>query len=177
MRRTYQENGVGKPAFTLCRLNAVSPDELISLHNDSRVLRHLPLADAPFGEAECHRWLAEKESQWQAHGYGPWSIHVAGDFAGWGGFQYEQGDADLGLVLAAAYWGMGGAICRTMLCIGFEDEPFDSVTALLPPGRVKVKGMQRLGFERDGQIRIGSVLFHRYRCWAPGVIVNQRNGE
>ena len=59
----------------------------------------------------------------------------------------------------------------------FDDMQLASVTALLPPGRGRAKGMLRLGFQRDGELQIGAVLFHRYRCWAPGMTASHRNGE
>lgn len=176
-RQICVENRDGTSLLTLGRLGEVPHAELIALHNDPRVLRHLPLAGNVFDEAVCRQWVAEKDGQWQEHGYGPWSIHVEGCFAGWGGFQCEQGEADLGLVLAAEYWGIGRAVCCKMLRIAFDDMQLASVTALLPPGRVRVKGMQRLGFQRDGQLQIDAVLFHRYRCWAPGATASHRNGE
>jgi hypothetical protein len=36
--------------------------------------------------------------------HGPWAFIVDGKFAGWGGLQPEEGDADLELVLHPDYW-------------------------------------------------------------------------
>ncbi|MGJ3254860.1 MAG: GNAT family N-acetyltransferase [Alcanivorax sp.] len=177
MHLAQAESRDRRSSLTLGRLGDVPHAELIALHNDPRVLRHLPLGREEFDEATCRRWVVEKEGQWQEHGYGPWSIHVKGGFAGWGGFQHEQGEADLALVLAVEYWGIGSAVCHKMLHIAFDDMGLTSVTALLPPGRVRVKGMRRLGFQRDGQLHIGEIAFHRYRRWAPWVTPGHRNGE
>lgn len=176
-RQTCVESRDASSFLTLGRLGDVPHAELIALHNDPRVLRHLPLASEVFDEAVCRQWVAEKERLWQEHGYGSWSIHVEGRFAGWGGFQCEQGEADLGLVLAVEYWGIGRVVCCKMLRIAFDDMHLASVTALLPPGRVRAKGMKRLGFQRDGELQVDVVFFHRYRCWAPGMTTSHRNGE
>lgn len=158
-------------------LREVACSDLIALHTDPRVVRHLPLAREGFDEEACRRWVAEKESQWEIHGYGPWAIFVEGAFAGWGGFQWEQGDADLALVLAPKYWGYGSAVSRKMIRIAFQELGLASITALLPPGRVRVKGMCRLGFQRDGQVQIADTVFHRYRLCAPFDEGSHRKGE
>lgn len=156
-----------RAVITFGFLREVPISDLIDLHTDPRVLRHLPLAREQFDKAACRKWLAGKEGMWAAHGYGPWAIFVDGAFAGWGGLQPENGDADLALVLAAAYWGNGAVLCRKMLRVAFDEMGLESVTALLPLGRVRAKGMQRLGFQHDGQINMAGVEFYRYRCGAP----------
>ena len=42
---------------------------------------------------------------WDEHGYGPWAFIINGEFAGWGGLQPEQGEADFALVLHPDFWG------------------------------------------------------------------------
>lgn len=151
----------------LIRLSEIELADIIALHNDPRVLRHLPLADGNFDEFECTRWVKSKETQWEVNGYGPWGIVINGVFAGWGGFQREMGDADLALVLPPEYWGHGRVIYRKIIEIAFEEMGFKSVTALLPPSRVHANGMLRLGFQADGQVEISNSMFYRYRLWAP----------
>lgn len=150
----------------LVRLSEIELTDIMALHTDPRVLRHLPLASGTFDEFECKRWRESKEAQWEANGYGPWGILIGGAFAGWGGLQYEMGDADLALVLSPDYWGYGKAIYRKIIGIAFEELGLESVTALLPPSRGQADGLLRLGFVADGQIDISGSLFNRYRLWA-----------
>ena len=153
----------------LIRLNDIDCADIIALHTDPRVLLHMPLAGGDFDESECKKWMAGKERQWEINGYGPWAFLIDGHFAGWGGLQLENGDADLALVLSPEYWGFGKTVYREIARRAFDDMGFESITALLPPGRVRVNVMHRLGFRTDGEVRISGTTFIRYRKWAPGV--------
>ncbi|MCC5886785.1 MAG: GNAT family N-acetyltransferase [Gammaproteobacteria bacterium] len=154
----------------LIRLSEVAIADIVALHNDPRVLRHMPLARRAVDESQCREWVQGKEAQWDENGYGPWGILIDGCFAGWGGLQQERGDADLALVLSPDYWGSGRRIVQKILDIAFDEMGLESVTALLPSGRVRVRGMLRMGFQAEGQVRISGSLFHRYRLRAPGRI-------
>lgn len=149
------------------RLNEIAPSEIIALNTNPLVLRQMPLSDGNFGEAECREWVEGKEAQWQEHGYGPWAFMVNGRFAGWGGLQYEGGDADLGLVLHPDYWGLGRTIYDEILRRAFGEMGFESVTILFPPSRTRVKGILRLGFQPDGELELYGERFIRYRLYAP----------
>lgn len=153
-------------SIELVDLDTVTPIEVMALHNDPRVLRHLPLALEPFDLALSQQWLEGKQQHWQVHGYGPWGIRVNKMFAGWGGLQYEQGDADLALVLAPLYWGLGRSICRLLVRQAFEEWQMASITALLPPSRSRLRGMQRLGFVPEGELQVSGAPFLRYRLTA-----------
>ena len=104
---------------------------------------------------------------WAEHGYGPWAILVDGELAGWGGLQPEGDDADLGLVLHPRRWGAGRAIYERMIAYAFGALRADSVIVLLPPSRVRVAGVLRLGFRPDGAVDVGGERFVRYRLTAP----------
>ncbi|MCB1885996.1 MAG: GNAT family N-acetyltransferase [Rhodocyclaceae bacterium] len=151
----------------LAPLDTVAAEVIVALHADPRVRRHLPLAVDDFDLAACQRWRVDKRVMWESHGYGPWAILVDGRFAGWGGFQPEGGEADLALVLAPEHWGRGPAIIRRMLHWAFEERGLTTVTALLPPSRVRRRGMRRLGFDVAGTLQVGGVAFIRYRL-TPG---------
>jgi hypothetical protein len=155
----------------LVRLSEISLADIIALHNDSRVLRHLPLAAGGFDAYQCQQWVEGKEAQWQMNGYGPWGILINDEFAGWGGFQKEMGEADLSLVLSPDYWGYGKCICQKIIEIAFEEMNLASVTALLPPSRSRTNGMLRLGFQPDGQLAISGTIFSRFRLLAPRQVV------
>ena len=149
------------------RLSEIDNAEFIALNNNPLVRRQMPLSDDNFGEAECQAWVAGKEKQWEEYGYGPWAFIINGKFAGWGGLQYENGDADLGLVLHPDYWGMGKPIYEEIIKRAFGEMGFESVTILLPPTRTRVKGILRLGFQLDGEVELDGERFIRYRLYAP----------
>ncbi|ENU58375.1 GNAT family N-acetyltransferase [Acinetobacter guillouiae] len=146
------------------RLSNVSKSEIIELNTNERVLKQMPLAKGViFDEDQCNAWVNEKESLWMNHGYGPWAFIVDGQFAGWGGLQYEHGDADLALVLHPQYWGMGKQIFNKIINKAFNEMGFDSITILLPPTRKKLTGIYSLGFKLDGEVIISNEHFFRYR--------------
>jgi ribosomal-protein-alanine N-acetyltransferase len=92
---------------------------------------------------------------------------IDGKFAGWGGLQYEDGDADLGLVLYPDYWGTGKIIYEEIIRRAFGEMGLESVTILFPPSRTRVKGILRLGFQLDGEVELYGEQFIRYKLYAP----------
>jgi [ribosomal protein S5]-alanine N-acetyltransferase len=145
------------------RLTEIRPDSIIELMNDPAVRRHLPLARGDFGESERESFVAAKERMWEERGFGPWAFVLDGEFIGWGGLQPEGDDVDLGLVLRRKHWGAGPVLCRRILTYAFEELGVDSVIALLPPSRIRVAALRRLGFREDGEILIEDQRFVRYR--------------
>jgi RimJ/RimL family protein N-acetyltransferase len=152
----------------LRRLNEVSKSDIIELMRHPLVRRHMPLSSDSFGELDCDEFIANKERLWAEHGYGPWAFIVDGQFAGWGGLQPEEGDADLALVLHPRHWGIGKTLYDQIMERAFGDMGFQSVTILFPRTRTRIKGMLRLGFQPDGEVEIGGERFHRYRLHAAG---------
>ncbi len=150
------------------RLSEIDPSKFIALHTDPRVKRHMPLMDEGFDEAACAAWIELKESMWRDHGFGPWAFLVDGEFAGWGGLQPEQGDADLGLVLHPDFWGKGKVIYDEIIRRAFAEMGFESITVLLPLTRTRIKGILRLGFLPDGELEVDGERFARFRLYAPG---------
>ena len=149
------------------RLKNIDRAEIVTLHSNPRVRRQMPLFDDQFDDETCKAWVAGKEEQWSKYGYGPWAFLIDGHFAGWGGLQYEDGDADLGLVLHPDYWGAGQTIYREIIRRAFEEMGLESVIILLPPSRTRIKGIFRLGFQSDGEVEIGGERFLRFRLHAP----------
>ena len=150
------------------RLRNISNQDIIELNTNERVLKQMPLANGVvFDEEQCIAWVKGKEEQWIEYGYGPWAFLVDGKFAGWGGLQYEEGDADLAVVLHPQYWGFGKQIFDEIIKKAFTEMGFESITILLPPTRKKLKGIYLLGFELDGEITIGGERFIRYRLYKP----------
>lgn len=148
------------------QLYEINKSEIIDLMNNPLVRRHMPLSTA-FDEKAYNEFLLAKKQLWETHGYGPWAFVVDGKFAGWGGLQYEQGDADLALVLHPNYWGVGKAIYKEIINKAFSEMGLASVTILFPPSRVRIKGLFHLNFEPDGEVEIQGSRFLRYRLYAP----------
>lgn len=117
----------------LKRLTEVDPIDIISLNNNPDVLRQMPLGSANFDLAKAKEWVQQKDAQWQQYGYGPWAFLIDQKFAGWGGLQYEDGDADLALVLHPDFWGSGKAIYHEIVRRAFTSLGLESITILLPP--------------------------------------------
>lgn len=149
------------------RMSEVDNAEYIALNLNPLVRRQMPLTDDNFGEKDCQEWVASKEKQWDEHGYGPWAFIIDDKFAGWGGLQYENGDADLGLVLHPDYWGTGKVIYEEIIKRAFGEMKLESITILFPPTRTRIKGVLRLGFQEDGEVEIEGERFIRYRLIAP----------
>jgi RimJ/RimL family protein N-acetyltransferase len=149
------------------RMSEIDSTEYIALHKHPLVRRQMPLIGDDFGDKECREWIEGKESLWDEHGYGPWAFLVDNKFVGWGGLQYENGDADLGLVLHPDYWGMGKIIYEEIIKRAFGEMGLSSVTILFPPTRTRVKGILRLGFVLDGEVDVDGEHFIRYRLVAP----------
>ena len=145
------------------RLSEIPPDDIIGLMNDEDVRRHLPLAHGDFGVAECERFVRGKERMWKEHGFGPWAFVRDGEFIGWGGLQPEGDDADVGLVLAPRWWGAGRQLYERIVSFAFQELGLESVIAMLPPTRSRGGGLERLGFEPDGEVRLSGQRFLRFR--------------
>ncbi len=150
------------------RLPDVDRAAIVELMNHPLVRRHMPLARGEFGPAECEAFVAAKERLWEEHGYGPWAFVIDGEFAGWGGIQPEGGEADVGLVLHPKHWGAGRALYERILAYAFDELGVGSVIALLPPSRTRIRGLKKLGFRPDGEIRLAGERFLRFRLTAPG---------
>jgi len=67
----------------------------------------------------------------------------------------------------------GRFVFRKIIETAFGEMRFESITALLPPSRVRTSGMLRLGFIADGQVQISGSPFYRYRLWAPELAARQ----
>jgi len=149
------------------RLTEVSKADIVELMNNSLVRKQMPLTSDNFNETDWDEFISAKEQLWSEHGYGPWAFVADGKFAGWGGSQPEEGDADLGIVLHPKYWGWGKAIYAKIIEFGFNKMNFKSITILFPPSRRRIKGIYLLGFKSDGEMDISGECFNRYRLYHP----------
>ncbi len=151
-------------------LTEAPAEAMIALMNDARVRRHLLFETAEFTPGDYAAFIAAKTAMWGDAGYGPWAIYLDDRFAGWGGFQPEAGEPDLGLVLHPDFWGEGAGIYRELLRRGFGELGFESVTILLPPGRKHERAVERMGFTSEGRYERGvGKVYERYRMRRPGV--------
>lgn len=150
-------------AFTLHPFSDIPTDDWMSLLNHPDVIRHMPLADGHWTQDAAADWAKGKDAQWLERGYGPWSIRVDGQFAGWGGFQREGDEADLALVLLPAYWGHGAEIFRGLMNRRAE-LGIGAVSILLPPSRSRTRGLARLGFAPDGELTYEGQRFLKFRA-------------
>ena len=149
-------------------LHEVDRKHLIALMNEERVGRFLPLMSGRFTEGDCDAFLAAKKEMWDRHGYGPQAFLIEGEFAGWGGLQPEQGEADFALVLHPDFWGWGRKILQKILEQAFGEMKLDAITILLPPGRPNSKAVRRLGFVPDGSVSVDGEDFERFRLTGKG---------
>lgn len=145
------------------QLNEVDKSDIMDLMNDPLVRRQMPLLKGDFDEGDCDKFVASKEKLWEEHGYGPYAFVIDERFAGWGGVQPEDGEADLALVLHPDFWGMGKVLYKEIIDRAFGEMGLESVIVLFPPTRTRIKGLLRLGFKEDEELVIGNEKFIRFR--------------
>lgn len=154
------------PKIEFQKLESVDKADIIELMNHPLVRRQMPLVKGKFDDTAYQTFMTTKKELWLQHQYGPWAFIIDGKFAGWGGLQFEQGDADFALVLHPNYWGMGKRIYDQVIEYAFTKMGLSSITVLLPPSRNCRKVLFRFGFQPDGESRIGGELFLRFRLLA-----------
>ncbi|RNC79639.1 MAG: N-acetyltransferase [Balneola sp.] len=149
------------------RLTEVNTSDIMELMNNTLVRRQMPLLKGEFTEQSCEKFVANKEKLWEEHGYGPWAFVVNNQFAGWGGLQPEEGEADLALVLHPDFWGIGKVLYKKIIDKAFNEMGLDSVVVFFPPSRTRIKGFLRLGFKKDKELKVGDEEFIRFRLTNP----------
>jgi len=147
----------------LVHLFEIKEEQIIDLMNNRIVSKQLPLLSEGFSSEDCRTFLKKKKQLWDEHGFGPWAFLIKEEFAGWGGLQPENGDADFALILHPKFWGWGRKIFNKVKDRAFNQMNLNSITILLPPSRPNSRAITRLGFINDGQLTIDSELFLRFR--------------
>ncbi len=147
----------------LVRLTSIDRSSIITLMNNPLVRRQMPLLKGDFSITECEQFIMAKEQLWQEHGYGPWAFLINQEFAGWGGLQAENGEADFALVLHPNYWGHGKFLFNTIVKKAFNEMNLDSITILLPTTRTRVQAIFRLGFKEEKKLTLNNESFTQYR--------------
>ena len=123
----------------------------------------MPLLKGEFTQEACERFVASKTQMWAEHGYGVWAFMVDDEFAGWGGVQPDDGEADLALVLHPNHWGLGKTFYPKIIDKAFNELALDSVVVLFPPSRTRIQGLLRLGFKEEKTLTVGNEEFIRFR--------------
>lgn len=154
-------------SYSFHRLSDIPAADWLALLNNTDVHRHMPLGGQSWTADDAMAWAAGKDAQWELNGYGPWAIRVDGAFAGWGGFQKEDQDADFALVLLPSFWGHGRKLHETMLARGFSELALESITILLPPSRKWLRPVERLGYRPEGEIAYEGHRFLKFRLMRP----------
>jgi len=147
----------------LVNLNDIEEGKLLNLMNHEMVGKLMPLLKNGFSKEDCKNFLQAKQKLWDKHGFGPWAFLINEEFAGWGGLQPENGEADFALVLHPDFWGWGFKIFNKIKNIAFEKMNIDSITILFPPSRTNSKAVTRFGFVKDGELDIAGEKFIRLR--------------
>ncbi len=157
-----QTFGEAMTSISFGRMGTVEPAVLLQMLENPDVRRHMPLAGDDWTEQSAFDWAKGKEAQWQQNGYGPWAVYLDDVFAGWGGFQKEGDETDLGLVLLPQHWGHGARIFRELVARG-RDMKLTNITIMLPPSRRRLKSLERLGFVSLGDVEYEGTRFHKFR--------------
>ncbi|MCO4780673.1 MAG: hypothetical protein KC471_09835 [Flavobacteriaceae bacterium] len=144
-------------------LYEIEEKKIIDLMNNEMIGEHLPLLADGFSAKNCQTFLNSKRLLWDKYGFGPWAFLIENEFAGWGGLQPENGDADFALVLHPKFWGWGHHIFRKTKNYAFNKMNLNSITILLPPNRLNSKAVTRFGFIEDGDLSIDGEIFLRFR--------------
>jgi ribosomal-protein-alanine N-acetyltransferase len=156
-------------AIEFLRLTEVPLPAIVTLLNEPRNSRHMPLSGT-FSIRSAADWVRGKDGQWETHGYGPWAVVVNGEFAGWGGFQFEQNGAVFALVLMPRHWGHGAEITRAAMDREFTDLGLDEGIIALPHTRDPTRVVARFGFAPDGDVSYDGAAFRQFRltrdAWA-----------
>ena len=146
---------------------ASAPRELvIAQMNDTRVRRHLPLATGVFDDAAYEGFITGKEAMWREYGYGPWAFFIDDRYAGWGGLQPDDGEAELALVLCPWAFGYGRMIAARVIDWGFRDCSFSRILIYLPESRSVDRYLYRKSCIREGCVTFEGIVFTRH-CLYP----------
>ncbi|WP_417784049.1 GNAT family N-acetyltransferase [Terasakiella pusilla] len=138
---------------------------LIDLMNMPKVHRYLPLMTGPFTQADYRDFVTAKQAMWNQVGYGPHAFVIDGQFAGWGGLQPENGEADFALVLHPDFWGWGKRLFKAVVAQAVQDNVLTSLTVLLPIERHNKNALVRFGFKEEGKVDITGKSFVKYRLY------------
>ena len=149
--------------ITFARLTDIAPDVIIAHMSDPRIAEHMPLLTDRWDRQRLDAFVALKEAYWRRDGLGHWAILADGAYAGWGGFQKEDGEWDFGLVLKPEYFGLGPRIVSAALTIARADVRIPRVTFLLPRSRLRLRALDRIGAVFVGEVEHSGAQFSKFQ--------------
>lgn len=145
------------------RLSDVPPEAIARHMSHPRMAEHMPLLEGEWDRDRAIAFIATKETCWTRDGLGHWAFLHKGDYVGWGGFQKEGDEWDLGLVLVLEHFGLGPRIVQKTLAFARADTRIPYVTFLLPPSRCKLGALARLGATRVADVIHDGKRFLKFR--------------
>lgn len=148
--------------LTFERLSEIALSDLVAHMSDPRMAEHIPLLTGTFGEGEARAFVAAKEATWARNCLGHLAILNHGTYVGWGGFQKERAEWDLGLVLKPDAFGLGAKITRRLIELARTDPRIPCETFLLPPSRKNLRGLARMGARFLGEVEHEGAVFRKY---------------
>ena len=151
----------------LLPLREASVDELWLILRDSRIARHMPLHDSSISRQWVSQWVDSKLAQWPNESMGPWAIYVDGVLAGWGGYQPDDGVAELAIVLKPDAWGVGSQVISELNLLWSKVGPSGPRRFYLPKSRRVENLSKRFAFQKIGQTSIGDFDFDVYEFIDP----------
>lgn len=92
----------------------VPAELLLTVLNDERIARHMPLWGT-FTPDSVAEWVRTKTHHSAGEGLGPQAVWMDGRLAGWAGIQPEDYGPDLAVVLAPWAWGIGAAVADELM--------------------------------------------------------------
>lgn len=146
------------PQIEFRGLDEVEKANTIELMNHPLVQCQMSLTKCHFDDTAYKAFIINKKQLWFQYDYGSWAFIVDGKFAGWGSLQFEQGDADLALVLYPNYSGLGKPVYKQIIEYAFDKIRLNFITILLSSSR---KYQKVLVFQLDGELRVDGELFCR----------------
>ncbi len=153
--------------FSYRRLSDVDPELLIAHMSDPKTAEHMPLMPDSWDHSTIASFVATKEAAWTQDGLGHWAIFQDDRYLGWGGFQKEGDEWDLGLVLTPDSFGLGFRITRDMIRFAKADPRIPYATFLLPPTRQNLGALRRIGAVQIGTIDYDGATFLKFRLDTP----------
>ncbi len=144
-------------------LKQATPSQYVELLNDPSVTKHMPLA-SQVDEDWCREWIEAKVRLWPGGDlHGPWSVWIAGEFAGWAGLQPDlEFESGLAIVLSKDHWRYGVQVLASVVnkaqLLGLATQTLIE----FPPTRSAGRVLGRLGFREISPTEISGVSFSRY---------------
>ena len=142
---------LGKPAIS----------EWLSLFNDPKSRKYMPLAEQKVDENWIKNWLISKINSIETSPFKLHSIWHGMQFVGWGGIQQDESDFEIAIVLKPSAWGCGREIADRLID-DFKEAKLDaSLYIYLPLMRNSSAIARKLDLLEVGEITIARKTFKK----------------